>query len=55
MDPYQRLKDLDSDPDPALFVSDLQNSNNKYYFLTKFFGLILFEDTFTSVFKDKKS
>jgi hypothetical protein len=36
-------------PDPALFVSDLQDANKK------FFCLLLFEGTFTSFFKDKKS
>jgi hypothetical protein len=34
-------------PDPALFISDLQDANNKIM-------LILFEGTFTSFFKDKK-
>jgi hypothetical protein len=36
-------------PDPAIFVSDLEDSNQK------FFCLLLFEGTFTSFFKDKKS
>jgi hypothetical protein len=36
--------DADSDPDPAIFVSDLQ-----------VVCLLLFEGTFTSIFKDKKS
>jgi len=39
-----------ADPDPAIFVSDLQDVNKKY-----FFCLLLFEGTFTSFFKDKKS
>jgi hypothetical protein len=37
------------DPDPALFVSDLQKANKKY------FCLLLFEGTFTSFVNDKKS
>jgi hypothetical protein len=44
----------DPDADPAIFVSDLQDVNNKKNFLP-FFCLLLFEDTFTSFFKDKKS
>ncbi len=35
------------DPDPAIFVSVLQDVN-------KFFCLLLFEVTFTSFFNDKK-
>jgi hypothetical protein len=34
------------DPDPAIFVIDLQDVNKK---------LLLFEGAFTSFFKDKKS
>ncbi len=39
--------DLDpvADPDPAIFVIDLQDANKK----------LLFNCTFTSLFKDKKS
>jgi hypothetical protein len=53
-DPYLRLMDPDSDldPDPAVFVSDLQDAK-KYYFKL-FFCLLHFEGTFTSYFKDKK-
>jgi hypothetical protein len=40
--------DQDPDPDPAIFVSDLQNVNKKL-----FFCLLIFEGTFTSFFKDK--
>jgi hypothetical protein len=47
--------DPDSDPDPAIFVMDLQDANKNLIFLTKFFCLLLFEDAFTSFFKDKKS
>jgi hypothetical protein len=42
--------DSDSDPDPAIFVIDLQDANKK-----QVFRLILFEGTFTSYFEDKKS
>ncbi len=44
--------DTDSDPDPAIFVSDLQDG--KKNFLLNF-CFLLFEGTFTSFFKDKKS
>jgi hypothetical protein len=40
--------------DPALFVSGFQDANkNKFFF--QVFCLLLFEGTFTSVFKDKKN
>jgi hypothetical protein len=42
--------DRDADPDSVIFVSDLPAVNKKL-----FFCLLLFEDTFTSFFKDKKS
>jgi hypothetical protein len=35
--------DPDSDPDPAIFVIDLQDANKK---LQKFFCLLLFEGTY---------
>jgi hypothetical protein len=41
----------DSDPDPALFVSDVQEANKNSIFST-FCGLLLFEGTFTLIFKD---
>jgi hypothetical protein len=41
------------DPDPAIFVIDLQDASKKLIFNTNFF--CLFEGTFTSFFKDKKS
>jgi hypothetical protein len=47
--------DPDADPDPAIFVIHLQEANQKLIFLMKFFCLLLFEGTFTSFFKDKKS
>ncbi len=52
-DPYHGLTDPDSapypDPDPARVLSDLQDAKKIY------FCLLLFEDTFTSRFKDKNS
>ncbi len=42
----------DSDPDPAIFVIDLQDTNEKLIFKKEFFCLLLFEGTFTS-FSDK--
>jgi hypothetical protein len=47
--------DPDSDPDPAIFVIDLQDANKKIIFLKKFFCFLLFEGIFTSFFKDIKS
>ncbi len=48
--------DPDADPDPAIFVSDLQDVNEKKNFsLTFLLITVLFEGTFTSFFKDKKS
>jgi hypothetical protein len=46
--------DPDADPDPTIFVRDLQDVDKKLFFLQVFL-LILFEGTFTSFFKDKKS
>ncbi len=40
---------MDPDPDPASFVSDLQDVNKKL-----FFCLSLFEGTLSSFFKDEK-
>ncbi len=48
--PYLWLTDLDTDQEPAIFVSDLQSGNVKFYFC-----LLLFGGTFASFFKDKKS
>jgi hypothetical protein len=42
------------DTDPAIFVIDLQDANKKIFF-SKFFCLFLFEGTFRSFFKNKKS
>ncbi len=46
--------DPDVDPDPSLFIIDLQDANKKLFSL-KFPCMLLFEGTFTSFFKDKKS
>jgi hypothetical protein len=43
------------DPDPAIFVIDLQEASNKLIFEHNFFCLLLLEGTFTSFFKEKKS
>jgi hypothetical protein len=43
------------DPDPAIFVTDLQDASKKTNFVTQFFCLLLFEGPFTLFFKDKKS
>jgi NhaP-type Na+/H+ or K+/H+ antiporter len=43
-------------PDPAIFVIDLQDADNKELFFQQvFLPITLFEGTFTSFFKDKKS
>jgi hypothetical protein len=44
----------DADPDPSIFIVDLQDANKKLIFF-KFFCIVLFEGTFTSFFKVKKS
>jgi hypothetical protein len=41
-------------PDSAIFIGDLQDGNIILFFST-FLCLLLFEGTFTSFFKDKKS
>ncbi len=46
---------MDPDPDPAIFVIDLQDASKKLIFYNNFFCLLLFEAKFTSFFKDKKS
>ncbi len=53
-DPCLWILDPDLDPDPAIFVTDLQDAIKKQ-FKKKFFSLLLFEGTVTSFFKDKKS
>jgi hypothetical protein len=44
--------DSDADPEPAIFVTDLQDANKKLIFL-KVFCLLLFKGTFTSFSKIK--
>jgi hypothetical protein len=46
---------MDPAPDPAVLVSNLQDTIKKYFFSLKFFCLFLFEVTFTSFFKKIKS
>jgi hypothetical protein len=47
------ILDLDADLDPAIFIIDLQDANEKLIFLIQFFCILLFEGTFTSFIKDK--
>ncbi len=47
------LWQMDLDPDPAIFVIDLQDASKKIIFLHNFFCLLLFEATFTSFLKIK--
>jgi hypothetical protein len=49
------LTKIDLDPDPAIFVIDLQDTRKKLTFQHNFFCLLLFEATFTSFFTHKKS
>ena len=46
------LTDPESDPDPAIFVSDLQDAYKKLLFSKVFFAYYFFKVSF---FKDKKS
>jgi hypothetical protein len=46
--------DADADADPAIFIIDLQDANQKRI-KKKVFLFIIFEGSFTSFFKDKKS
>jgi hypothetical protein len=41
------------DPDPAIFIIDLQEAIKKLIFLKKFFCILLFEGTFPSFSKIK--
>ncbi len=52
-DPCLRL--MDPDPDPAIFVIELQDASKKLVLYHNFFCLLLLEGTFTLFFKDKKS
>jgi hypothetical protein len=47
--------DSGADPDPSIFIIDLQDTNKNLIFKKKFSCILLFEGTFTSFFKDKKS
>jgi hypothetical protein len=47
--------DPDADPDPAIFDIDFQGSKIKQILKNRLFCFFLFEGTFTSFFKDKKS
>ncbi len=42
------------DPDPAIFVIDLQDASKKLIFQHNFVCLLLFEASFTPFFKDNK-
>jgi hypothetical protein len=46
---------MDPDPGSSIFIIDLQDANKKMIFEKKFSCILLFEDTFTSFFKDKNS
>jgi hypothetical protein len=50
-DPCSFGTDPDADPDPVIIVSDFQGVKK----IAEVFCLLLFEGTFTSFFKDKKS
>jgi hypothetical protein len=47
--------DPDADPDPSIFIIDLQDANKKLFLFFKFSCILVFKGTFTSFFKDKKS
>jgi hypothetical protein len=47
--------DSDPDADPAIFVINLHEANKKLILFIMFFCLLLFEGTFTSFLRDKKS
>jgi hypothetical protein len=48
--------DPNADPDPSIFIIDLQDANKKQIKKKIFLHtVLLFEGTFTSFFKDKKS
>jgi hypothetical protein len=54
-DPCLQLKDPDADPDPVIFIIDLQDTKIKQIFCKTVFCILLFEGTMTSFFKEKKS
>ncbi len=45
---------MDPDPDPSIFITDLQDVNKKLI-KKKVFSILLFEGTFTLFFKGRKS
>jgi hypothetical protein len=47
--------DPDADLDPAIFVIDLQDTNEMLIFLTNFFSSLFFWLYIYIIFKDKKS
>ncbi len=51
MDPYHGLTDPDLDPDPAIFVNNLQDAK-KIIFFFQVFCFLLVEGTFTSFSTD---
>ncbi len=53
-DPCYFPTDPDPTPDPAIFVSDLQDGNKKLFYFY-FFYILLFESTFTKFFKKIQS
>ncbi len=53
-DPCLWLMDPDADPDPPIFIIDLQDAN-KIRWKKIIFCILFFEGTLTSFFKDKKS
>jgi hypothetical protein len=44
---------MDPDPDPAIFIIDLQGANKKLIFFKKFFCILLHEGTFLHFSKIK--
>jgi hypothetical protein len=47
--------DPDVDPDPSIFIIDLQDDNKKLIFKKWFFCMLLSEGIFSSIFKGKLS
>jgi len=45
---------MDPDPEPAIFITDLQDESKKLIFLNNVFCSLLIEATFTSFFIDKQ-
>ncbi len=49
------LMDPDADPDPSIFITDLQDANTKQIFSSKVFLYITFLRYLYIIFKDKKA